>query len=254
MINEIALGTRIDIGNWARLYDSNLKLLGINYKDEIRKSIKPQIFETVKHGKHLCVVRDKFENWSYGQVLTHSREISINDNEFSSQRLNIGDVMPYEEIKIPLNVKPRPSYVFNSIIENNTIYDGEMNLIKISSGLCNSRTLSLMSLENLINFKLNLTRHYIKHEEIFIPFQTSNKKLILKNNDIISNYSEILDGNEILSKNYSKTIEYTEGVLNFIEFSNNIIQTHGLEYSIGGKGFMISPEYVLDLECYMGII
>jgi hypothetical protein len=174
--------------------------------------------------------------------------VSIEGVIFDSSPINTGDIMEYKDIKFPLNVRPQPPYIFNSIVSNDTLIDKSINAIRIGSGLCNSKTLSLVSLENLINFRLNLANLHVSMKDIYVPFQTNNKKLILDLKTLDSKYSKIIEGVEVFSKDYYGEINETIDALKFIEVSNSLLFTSGLEYTMENKGFMISSEYSLELK------
>jgi len=250
IVNEVFGGrtAKIDIQAWSKLYVSSLKRLGIDYKKELSKSIVLKAFKPKKSAIHLSAIRDELDDWSYAQVVTHAREISIEGIIFDSYPLDIGDVMVYKEIKFPLNIKPQPSFIFNSIVSNDTLIDKSINTIRIGSGLCNTKTLSLVSLENLINFRLNLTKLHVAMKDIYVPFQTNNKKLILDLKTINSEYREIIQDIEVFSKDYCGEVNETMDVLKFIRISNNLLFTSSLEYTMENKGSMISSEYLLELK------
>ena len=242
---------RIDKGgikDWSKLYASSLKLLGIDYERELLKPVLLKIFKPKKSIIHLCAIRDRMDDWSYAQVVTHAKGISIEGIHFDSNPIKIGDMIVYNEIEFPLNVKPQPSYIFNSIVSNDTLIDKTVSTIRVGSGLANPKTLSLVSLENLINLRLNLANLYVNMGDIYLPFQTNNKRLILNFEEINSKYKPIIEDIEILSKGYHKEASETIDALKFIDASNSILFTSGFDYTMENKGFMISSEYLLELK------
>jgi hypothetical protein len=129
--------------------------------------------------------------------------------------------------------------------------------VTVASGLSDERILRHISLQNFINFKVNISKMYLKEKNFTIPLQSKfNKKNIylkdLMNNEYL--YNMLIKDNKIFNVNFKFNGNVRDD-LEFLDYlqktTDCITHTSAFELMITDKSHLISDDCVISLNNYI---
>ncbi len=143
------------------------------------------------------------------------------------------------------------------MITKDAVFENKMYGVTVASGLSDERILRSTSLQNFTNFKINISKMYLKEKNVTKPLQSKfNKKNIylkdLRNDGYL--YNMLIKDNKIFNVNFKFNGNVRDDLefLDYLQKTNDCItHTSSFELMITDKSHLISDKCVIILNNYI---